>query len=59
MKREYTTEELLDVMGSYLRQISNWGEEYPEVVLSDIKSSIRFVLKINGYDGKYKDELTK
>ena len=40
-KEEYTKEVLLDIMGSYLRQISRSGGEYPTVVLSDIQTSIK------------------
>lgn len=58
-KEEYTKEVLLDVMGSYLRQISRSGKEYPTVVLDDLQASIEFVLKSNDYDGKYKYELSK
>lgn len=58
-KEEYTKEVLLDVMGSYLGQINRSGKEYPTAVLSDLQASIKFVLKVNGYDGKYKNELTK
>lgn len=56
-KEDYTKEVLLDVIGSYLRQISRSGKEYPTVVLSDLQASMKFILKVNGYDGKYKDEL--
>lgn len=56
-KEDYTKEVLLDVIGSYLRQISRSGKEYPEVVLSDLQASMKFVLQVNGYDGKYKDEI--
>lgn len=58
-KEEYTKEVLLDVMGSYLRQISRSGEEYPTVVLDDLQASVKFVLKSNDYGGKYKYELSK
>jgi hypothetical protein len=58
MKKEhYTKEILLDVMGSYLRQIERGGAEYPVVVLNDIKKSINHVLKINDYNGRYKNSM--
>lgn len=53
-KEDYTKEVLLDVLGSYLGQIENFGKEYPTVVLGDIKTSINGVLKANDYEGKYK-----
>lgn len=56
-KEEYTKEVLLDVIGSYLRQINRSGKEYPTVVLGDLKASMKSILKENDYDGKYKDEL--
>lgn len=56
-KSVYTKEVLLDVIGSYLRQISRSGKEYPTVVLNDLRTSMKYVLKVNGYNGKYKDEL--
>lgn len=56
-KEEYTKEVLLDVMGSYLKQINRSEKEYPTVVLNDLQASIKSVLKANDYDGKYKDEL--
>lgn len=58
-KAVYTKEALLDIMGSYLRQISRDNGENPTVVLSDIKASIQYVLSVNEYNGKYKDELNK
>lgn len=58
-KEDYTKEVLLDVIGSYLRQMSRSGKEFPEVVLSDLRSSMKFVLKTNEYNGRYKDELDK
>lgn len=56
-KAVYTKETLLDIMGSYLRQISRDNGEHPTAVLSDLKASMQYVLKVNGYDGKYKDEI--
>lgn len=56
-KDDYTKDVLLDVLGSYLRQISRSGEQYPTVVLSDIQDSIKVVLKVNEYNGMYKNEI--
>lgn len=58
-KDEITKDILLDIMGSYLRQISNDKGKYPLAVLSDLRSSMKSVLKKCEYDGKYKDELDK
>lgn len=54
-KNTYTKETLLDIIGSYLKQIDNNGGKYPSVVLNDLKASMRYILKVNEYDGKYKD----
>lgn len=54
---QMSAETLLDIMGAYLRQISRHGEEFPTVVLGDIKASIESVLKRNGYAGRYVSEL--
>ena len=54
-KNVYTKETLLDVIGSYLKQIERSGERHPTVVLNDLETSMKYVLKVNGYDGKYKD----
>lgn len=51
-KRNYTREELLDVMASYLRQIENDNGKHPTAVISDIEASINFVLKMNGIEIK-------
>ena len=56
-KSTYTKEEVLDVIGSYLRQISRSGKDFPTVVLSDLQASMKHVLKVNGYNGRYKDEI--
>lgn len=58
-KDDYTKDVLLDVLGSYLRMINRSGDEYGAVVLQDIKASIKHVLKINGYTGRYKEDLNK
>lgn len=55
----YTVDQLLDVIGSYARMIErdrkeNNGE-YGIVVLDDILSSAKFVLKQNNYSGRYKN----
>lgn len=52
-------EELLDVLGSYRRQIIRNGKEYPTVVLNDIFDSINFVLKMADYNGKYASDANK
>lgn len=51
-KRNYTREELLDVMASYLRQIENDNGKHPTAVINDIEASINFVLKMNGIEIK-------
>lgn len=56
-KAVYTKETLLDVIGSYLRQIKRNGKEYPTVVLSDLEASMKYVLQVNQYDGRYKDDI--
>lgn len=45
MKNEYNKETLLNIMKSYLVMIERDGEKYPGAVLSDIKASMRFVLR--------------
>ena len=55
----YTNNELLDILGAYLTQINRHGDNYPTAVISDIEASIKYVLKINNYNGKYKNQLTK
>lgn len=56
-KTDYTKDVLLDVIGSYLRQISRSGKEYPTVVIGDLQASMKAVLKANEYNGQYKNEL--
>lgn len=51
-----TKEQLLDVLGSYRRQIKRSGKEYPTVVLSDICDSITAVLRDENYQGMYKED---
>ena len=50
------TEELLDILGAYRRQIIRSGKEYPTVVISDIFDSINYVLRENNYIGLYVDD---
>lgn len=59
IKAVYTKDVLLDIIGGYLKQIERSGKEYPTVVLSDLKASMEYVLKVNEYDGKHKDYLSK
>lgn len=54
--KEYTTEQLLDVLGSYRRLIIRNGKTYPTVCLSDLYDSINFVLRANNYNGIYKSD---
>ena len=54
-----SNKELLDIIGSYLRMIRRDNGKYPTAVLSDLEASMKSVLKSNGYDGRYKDELDK
>ena len=58
-KKEYTREQLLDVLGSYLCMINRSGDEFPTVVLSDIKASCKTVLKANSYNGRYAGHLNE
>lgn len=55
--KKMNADALLDIMGAYLRQIHRNGEQYPAVVLDDIRCSIESVLKRNGYAGRYVSEL--
>ena len=59
IKAVYTKDVLLDIIGGYLKQIERSGKQYPTVVLSDLKASMEYVLKVNEYDGKHKDYLSK
>lgn len=49
-------EQLLDILGSYRRQIIRSGKEYPTVVIDDIFMSINHVLKANNYNGYYAED---
>lgn len=55
--KKISADALLDIMVSYLRQISRHGEEFTTVVLGYIKASIESVLKRSGYSGRYVTEL--
>jgi hypothetical protein len=46
MDEPYPRSILLDVMESYIRMIERDGQEYPTVVLGDIKASITGILKV-------------
>ena len=52
-KEQYTVPVLLDVIASYQRMIERSGKEYPTVVLSDIDASIKAVLRVCEYNGRY------
>ncbi len=51
-KEDYTKEALQSVLYSYLLIIENDGEEFPTVVIHDIKSSIKSILKTLDYTAK-------
>jgi hypothetical protein len=54
MKTEkYSAFDLLDIMGGYLVQIKRSGDEFPAVVIDDLQKSMIYVLKKNGYSGRY------
>lgn len=53
MKYNSETQTLLDILGSYRKQIVRSGKEYPTVVLDDILYSINHVLDNYDYEGKY------
>lgn len=53
-KEQYTTAQLLDIMGAYLGMIKRNDKKYLTVVVDDIEKSITHVLKINDYNGRYK-----
>lgn len=48
--KKNTRDELLDILEDYLRMIDRNGLEYPSVVLTDIRVSIRAILKKNRRD---------
>ena len=47
---------LLDILGSYRRQIIRNGKDFPTLVIRDIFSSINYVLNSYNYDGKYAED---
>ena len=47
-EKQYTREQLLDVINDYLKMINRSGSEFPTVVLDDIAKSIQHVLRENG-----------
>jgi hypothetical protein len=53
-KEQYTTDQLLNIIGSYLCMIKRNGGPCPAVVLDDIEKSTIHVLKQNDYNGRYK-----
>ena len=59
MKYNSETQVLLDILGSYRRQIIRSGKEYPTVVISDIFDSINHVLNNYDYDGIYAKDAGK
>lgn len=59
MEYNSETQTLLDILGSYRRQIIRSGKEYPTVVISDIFDSINHVLNNYDYVGKYSSDKGK
>ena len=59
MKYNSETQTLLDILGSYRRQIIKNGKEHPTVVIDDIFSSINHVLNNYDYEGKYASDKDK
>ena len=53
------TQKLLDILGSYRRQIIRSGKEHPTVVIDDIFDSINFVLRMADYNGMYASDAGK
>ena len=51
-KEDYTKEALQSVLYSYLLIIESDGEKFPSVVVHDIKSSIKSILKTIEYTEK-------
>lgn len=56
IKNTYTKEVLLNLLGSYRRQILRSGKKHPSVVLSDILNSIDYVLEANDYNSIFKED---
>lgn len=52
-KEQYTRDDLLDILGSYLAVIKRDDGQYESVVLDDLQKSITYVLKTNDYNGRY------
>lgn len=50
---KYSAFDLLDIMGGYLAHIKRDGDEFPTVVIDDLQKSMVYVLKKNGYNGRY------
>ena len=48
-KEKYTTEQLLNIIKSYYILIQRGGEDFPAVVLDDIKKSVEYVLQKNDW----------
>ena len=49
---EYTREQLLRIISSYLKQIKRSGKEFPTVVLDDLRCSMEYILEQNGIEVK-------
>jgi hypothetical protein len=50
---KYSAFDLLDIMGGYLAHIKRDGDEFPTVVVDDLRKSMIYVLEKNGYNGRY------
>ena len=50
---KYSAFDLLDVMGGYLVHIMRDGDDFPTVVIDDLKKSMIYVLEENDYNGRY------
>ena len=53
------TQTLLDILGSYRRQIIRSGKAHPTVVIDDLFTSINHVLKNYDYEGRYVEDAGK
>lgn len=53
--KQYTVENLLDILNSYTRMIERDNGKYPAVVLDDIYHSIQCVLKESKIRAEYAD----
>jgi hypothetical protein len=53
--KQYTAENLLDILASYVRMIERDNEEHAAVILDDIYHSIKFILKENKIRAKYEE----